>query len=148
MAKKKENKIERQKVKIKDVPYMYLEFNILEGDIEEVAKNILNLRKKLKEAYDIREKDILTSYRKDMIPVFTPFKDYKYINLSFEFGYDGDRDIIIEAFRDETNEELNKRIEINKNRILAAKKATITKKLAQEKREKTLFENLKKKYDK
>jgi ABC-type uncharacterized transport system involved in gliding motility auxiliary subunit len=140
--------IEKQKVLIKDVPYFYINESIFNGTIEEVAKNILDLKNKLKEAYLKREKDKITTFRKDMIPTFTPFEDYKYIHFDVEKDYDGYIEYKLKVFRDETDEELNKRIEANKNKSIAAKKAAKSKKLAQEKRERTLFESLKKKYEK
>lgn len=137
---------EKIKIQIKDVPYLYLDFDIMEGDINEVSKNILDIKNKLKTAYDARNH--MLSYRKDMISQFTPFNDYQYIHLKTSYNYDEDKDLLLEVWRDETDEEYNKRLESNKKRSESAKLAAITKKIAQEKREKSLLKTLKKKYEK
>jgi len=145
MKQKKETKIERQKVQVRDVPYIYIDNNILKGTLEEVSKNIFNLKNKLKEAYNTREKSSKENFKKDKTPYFTPFNEYKYINLDIDTSF-STIDFEIVVYRDETDEELSNRIEANKNRSIAAKKTAETRKLAQDKREKTLLENLKKKY--
>ncbi len=134
--------LEKIKVRIKDVPYVYLETNILSGELETVSKNILNIKDKLKEAFLQREINV-ADYK--IPPVFTPFEDYKYIHINI-VDYDG-LDIEIEVFRDETEEEFKKREELQKLRSIVAKKGAESKKLAQEKREKTLLATLKKKYE-
>ena len=139
---------EKIKIQIKDVPYLYIDFDIIEGDIKEVSKKVLDIKNKLKTAYDARNQSIGTSYREDMVPQFTPFKDYQYIYLKTGYGHDyDDRDLSLEVWRDETDEEYNKRLESNKKRSKSAKLAAITKKIAQEKREKSLLITLKKKYE-
>jgi hypothetical protein len=139
---------EKIKIQIKDVPYLYIDFDIIEGDIKEVSKKILDIKNKLKTAYDARNQNIGTSYREDMVPQFTPFKDYQYIHLKTGYGHDYDvRDISLEVWRDETDEEYNKRLESNKKKSNSAKLAAITKKITQEKREKSLLLTLKKKYE-
>ena len=138
------NKLEKIKVIIKDVPYVYLDFEMLQGDINDVAKNILSIKDKLKDAYLKREIDS-KSYK--IKPIFTPYEDYKYIDFYINIGYEGDREIEISVYRDETDEEFKKREELQKLRSIVAKKGAESKKLAQEKREKTLLATLKKKYE-
>lgn len=128
----------KQLVQVKDVPYTYLDFDLLNGDINEVAKNILGIKDRLKIAYDERDR-----YSSE----FTPFEDYVKIELYIEYGYEGDKDLAIRVYRWETDEELHKRLEQEKKRNESAKLAAKTKKEAQEKRERTLLENLKKKYE-
>ena len=140
-------KNEKILVQIKDVPYIYLEFDLFEGELKEVSNKILNIRKLLIDAWKNRELTIKDSFRKDMIPIFTHYKDYEKIEIVIEFGYDSEGDIGLKIWRKETDEEFNKRIELSKIISENAKKSVITKKLAQEKREKTLLENLKKKYE-
>lgn len=129
-------KIERNKILIKDVPYVYIDTSLIQGDIDEVSKNILNLRNILKEAYESRKKDLPFSH--------TPFEDYKYIHLNVY--YDDYFDISLQVFRDESDEEFEKRLNVDNKRSESAKLAAKNRKKAQEKRERTLFENLKKKY--
>ncbi len=137
-------KMEKTKVQIRDIPYIYLDSDLLQGEIKEVSKNILAIKKKLKEAYDLREK----SLGKDrLVDIFTPFKDYKYINLNVN-NYDGYSEVNIEVWRDETDEEYNKRLADIKRRSASAKKSAKNRKESQVKREKTLLETLKKKYEK
>lgn len=126
-------KIERNKILIRDVPYVYIDTSLIQGDIDEVSKNILNLRNILKEAYESRKKDLPFSH--------TPFEDYKYIHLYYD-----EFDISLKVFRDESDEEFEKRLDANNKRSESAKLAAKNRKNAQEKRERTLFENLKKKY--
>ena len=134
--------LEKTKIRIKDVPYIYLETNILNGELETVSKNILDIKNKLKRAFLEREANV-SHYK---IPsVFTPFEDYKYIHINV-VNYDG-LDIEIEVFRDETDEELEARKKHQEEMSLRAKKGAESKKLIQEKREKALLEKLKKKYD-
>jgi hypothetical protein len=128
----------KQLVQIRDVPYIYLDFDLLYGDIEEVAKNILGIKDKLKVAYDERDR-----YSSD----FTPFEEYEKIELSFYFGYDGEKELNVTVYRWETDEELEKRLDLDKKWSESAKLAAKNRKKAQEKIERTLLENLKKKYE-
>lgn len=135
------------KIEIKDVPYIFIEEVILSGPLEQVANNILDLKNKVKEAYYKREENVKNNYIKDMIPSFTPFEDYKYIELDYNYNHD-DFDLHLRVYRDETDEEYNKRIELNKKRSEAAKIAAKNRKEAQEKRELSLLKTLKEKYEK
>ncbi len=143
MKQKKETKIEKQRVQIRDVPYIYFDRYMFDGDIETVASKILGIKDKLKKACEERDKQFLKTKNGH----FVPFNQYKEIKIELEIDYHNEEsDVKIRVYRDETDEELKNRIEANKNKSIAAKKAAETRKLAQEKREKTLFENLKKKY--
>ena len=136
--------LEKTKIQIKDLPYVDLDVYYLNGNINDVAKYILGIKKLLKDAYTIRENES-SSYK--IRPVFTPFKDYKYIEMNVTYdNYEG-QDLKVRVFRDETDEELEKRKLAIEQKILAGKKEAESKKLIQEKREKALLEKLKKKYD-
>ena len=135
------------KISVKDIPYIYIDNDILSGTLEEVAKNILGLREKLKVSYLQRQSAWDKSAEKRNQPRFTPFEDYKYIDLYVHSNYEDSWQIEIEVSRDETEEEFQKRIETNKKKSEAAKIAAKNRKLAQEKREKSLLETLKKKYE-
>lgn len=126
----------KQLVQVKDSPYIYLDFDLITGDINEISKNILGIKNKLKEAYDKREEE-------GYISNFTPFEDYTKIELYIDYGYGGDKDLTICVYRWETDIEYEIRLALDKKRSEAAK----TKKEGQEKRERTLLENLKKKYE-
>ena len=105
------------------------------------SKQILDIRNRLKGAHEERE---LAGYNAH----FTPFSKYKEIKFKHEYGgYEESDQYTIEVFRDETDEEYNVRIETQKKQSIAAKKAAITRKESAEKRQRTLFENLKKKYE-
>lgn len=133
----------RLKIEITDIPYVNIENYILTGSLEEVAKNILNLKNKLKEAYDYR-----ASKKEYANSILTPFKDYKYIELDYKYNWDDNFELKLRCYRDETDEEYNKRIELAKKRSEAAKLAAKTKKEAQKKRELSLLKTLKEKYEK
>jgi hypothetical protein len=134
----------RLKIEIKDIPYVSIENYILTGSLEDVAKNILGLRDKLKESYDYREsKEGVKYYSTPLIP----FEDYKYIELDYEYNYNADFGLRIRCYRDETDEEYNKRIELAKKRSEAAKLAAKNRKEAQQKRELSLLKTLKEKYE-
>lgn len=74
--------------------------------------------------------------------------DFK-IETESEGGYYGDHSVVIKiyAYRLETDDEYNQRMETNKKKSVAAKVAAERQRLANEQREKTLYENLKKKYE-
>ena len=65
-----------------------------------------------------------------------------------DYGEDGYHDVFhLQYFRWETDAELEARIELSKKQSAAAKEREKNKKLGKEKREKTLYENLKKKFE-
>lgn len=140
-------KDEKQWVQIKDIPYLYLDFSIFEGEIKDVTKNILNIKQSLITSWKNREINVLKEFRPNKIPVFTHYKDYEEIKIKLELNWEGERNIIIEVFRKETDEEFKIRLEQNKKRSESAKKAAINRKLSQEKREKSLLKTLKEKYE-
>jgi len=132
----------RLKIEIKNVPYVYLDNSILSGTLEEVSKNILGLKDKLKEAY------YYVTSKKDIIYAnLTPFENYKYIELDYRYNYNDDLELILKCYRDETDEEYNKRIELSKKKSEAAKLAAKNRKEAQKKRELSLLKTLKEKYE-
>lgn len=134
----KKQKIEKNKIRIRDIPYISFDIYSLDGEINEVSNTVLNIKNMLREAYKLRKKY-------DEVSVFTPFEDYKYIHLKLEWD-EGGKYFEVQVFRDETDEEFKKRLDANNKRSESAKIAAENRKKAQEKRERTLFENLKKKY--
>jgi len=113
---------DRLKIKIKDIPYIYIDSDLFEGTLEEVSKKVLSLKDKLKESY-------------------------KEIRIASTFDYDGNREYYLEVYRDETDEEYNKRIELAKKKSESAKLAAKNRKEAQKKRELSLLKTLKEKYE-
>ncbi len=140
-------KEEKIMIQVKDVPYIYLDFDLFEGEIKDVVKKILNIKHSLITSWKNREINISKEFKPDKMPVFTHYKDYEEIKINLEFDYDGERDIVIKVYRKETDEEFKTRLELSKIRSEKAKNAAVNRKLAQEKREKILLENLKKKYE-
>lgn len=124
----------KARVQIKDVPYIYLDYYLIEGDINEVSDKILTIKNKLKEAYDLRDKDVANYSKRDFITTFTPFEDYQYIVLKSE-NVDGYRELSISVWRDETDEECNRRLATSKKISESLKLAATNRRLAQEKRE-------------
>jgi len=135
--------LEKTKIQIKDLPYVDLDVYYLNGNINDVAKYILGIKKLLKDAYTIRENES-SSYK--IRPVFTPFKDYKYIEMEITNDMYEGQELKVRVFRDETDEEFEARKKHQEEMSLRAKKGAESKKLIQEKREKALLETLKKKY--
>jgi len=135
--------MERKLIKVNDAPSIYIDGDdILNGTLEEVSTKILSLKEKLKEAYFQRKSD----YEKFSVKSnLTPFEDYKEIKLRCT-GYEY-LEVELEVFREETDEEYIRRIELQNKRSESAKKAAEARKLTKEKRERTLLENLKKKYE-
>jgi len=136
--------LEKTKIQIKDLPYVDLDVYYLNGNINDVAKYILGIKKLLKDAYTIRENES-SSYK--IRPVFTPFKDYKYIEMEITNDMYEGQELKVRVFRDETDEEFEARKKHQEEMSLRAKKEAESKKLIQEKREKALLETLKKKYE-
>lgn len=126
-------------VKIRDVPYLYLDGSIVEGTLEEISSQVLNVKNMIAETIERARKDGHLS--------LTPIEDYKEIRLHLKRDFDGDVELGLECFREKTPVEIEREREQRKARAAAAAKAAETRKLAKEKREKTLYENLKKKFE-
>lgn len=129
----------KKKIQIKDVPYIYTDRTLFEGKLEDIAAAVLNLRNRLNEAYEKRAAAFPNE-------VFTPFEQYEDIAIVVDHSYD-EWDLNIVVFRDETDAEEKAREEADVRRSVSAKLAAANRKAAQEKRERTLLENLKKKYE-
>lgn len=127
----------KEKIRILDVPYLYLDLDLFEDNIEKVAKNVLNIKSLLKKEYEEREKSIKNE-------TFTPFEKYQYIYLDFCI-YDG-IEISITVYRDETDLEQKERLKKDKEYNIQLKRKQKEIKEKQEESEKVLFEKLKQKY--
>lgn len=129
--------MEKQKIRIKDVPYIYLDTDIIEGEITKVSTDILNIRQHLHLAYLERQKNVPAEK-------FTPFELYEEIYLKRKYN---DLDLEIEVYRLETDEECREREELQKKRSNAIKKAAKERKLKQAQEELELYNKLKAKYE-
>ena len=121
-------------------PKPYISIDNLEGDINDVVKFLTDIPNSCKERLaELKEQK---GFRYD--PMWDLIDEYK---INIDTAWLEETNLTIDTFRDETDEEEKRRLEMNKKRSEAAKKAAITKKESQLKREKTLYENLKKKFD-
>ena len=138
-------KTSKNLVKITGVPHIYLDkYSLFEGTIEEVSAKILGIKRELADAIEKVNKQ--SEGMKGYAPLL-PITSYKEIRISLESDYDNGFDIRITCFREQTEEERKLEELRNKMRVKSAKKAAITKAEAKAKREKTLYENLKKKFE-
>jgi len=138
-------KTSKNLVEITEIPYIYLDkYSLFEGTLEEVSDKILGIKNMLADAIEKIDKQYEST--KGRTPLL-PITSYKEIRISLESDYDNGFDIRITCFREQTETE-RKLEEIRaKMRVESAKKAAITKAEAKAKREKTLYENLKKKFE-
>jgi hypothetical protein len=120
-------------LEIKDVPYVYLDSSLIEGELDDVAFRIKDLKRQLKEAHEMRE-----AARSD--ENFTPFSLYEKIRLERDYFADT-FELQIRVFREETEDEEKERIKKEKDRDALIKSR-------EEKKERALYEKLKKKFEK
>lgn len=107
-----------------------------EGDISKVTERIKNIPLRLIEAYPLNN-EYKNAHR------FSIRQD-----TESDYGSNDSYDIyILQCYRWETNTEFLERIERNKKERTAAQEREKNKKEAQVKREKTLYETLKKKFE-
>lgn len=133
--------MEKQKIQIKDVPYIYLETDIIEGEITQVSAKILDIKNRLYSSYLERQKNHPSQE-------FTPFELYEEIRIIKKIKkYYNDSELEIEVYRLETDEEYHERVELHKKRSNAAKKAAKERKLKQAQKELELYNKLKAKYE-
>lgn len=122
----------QQKIEKREELYLYIPIDVFEGNLEDVCKKVLNLKERLKQEHQVVKDN--------------PNKYFKY-ELFFTSYYDEGMEAKIRGVRLETDEEFNNRIERNKKQQQAGKMAAKKRKENQEKRELTLLETLKKKYE-
>ncbi len=126
-------------VQIMDVPYVDIGMHTFEGEITEVSKNVLALKKSLRD--EIKRQESFGNQ-------ITPFNRYKKIEIKIIYGYgEDDNTFGIVAYREMTPEEI--KAHQNKMRARKAAEAKIRKEntLKKEMRERNLLEQLKKKYE-
>lgn len=108
----------------------------LEGDITKVVETIKTIPERIKKHYQYNT-DLQMAHRFSIK-----------LKPAWEYGDNGSHDeYVIEAFRWETDEEFKIRMERSKIQKEAAVKREASKKQTIEKRERTLLESLKKKYE-
>jgi hypothetical protein len=126
-------KKEKKRELLREIPH-FVDDAQLEGDIDVIVKYIKSLPQRAREAYP-DSVDIKNSHR------FS-------IRIGKEYNYGDSYNVYhLQCWRWETDEDLELRLEQTKKEREAAKKAAITRKTAQEKRERSLLETLKKKYE-
>jgi len=132
-------------VEIKSTPFIHYNiYDFFEGTLEEVSAKILGIKEELANAIEKVNKQY--EGMKGFDPLL-PITSYKEIRINLESNYDNGFDIRITCFREQTETE-RKLEEIKaKMRVKSAKKAAIPRAELQAKREKTLYENLKKKFE-
>lgn len=114
----------------------FLDKSDFEGTIEEVAERIKSIPKRFLKLYPYRT-DIKNAH-----------KFVIYIDNEQDYGeYCGHDVFCLKVYRWETDEERDGRIELATKRSTAAKEGAEKRKLAAAKREKTLYESLKKKFE-
>ncbi len=113
---------------------LYIDIDsLLSGTLQEVANNILNLEKRLREEHTLVKNEPNR---------FTHFK-IELVSSKFEEGY---HDIEISGVRLETDEEFKKRIEQNKKAKISAKKALLEKAQKLEEQQFATYKRLKEKF--
>lgn len=128
------NEHERKEIMTEDKFFlsvlMHFEF---EGDVMEVAEKIKSIPDKFKAFYPTQSSAHRFSFRKDR---------------EWEYGDDGSHDIyILRIFRWETDDEMKARLDANEKKKLAGIEKNKKQKAANEKRQRALFESLKKKFE-
>lgn len=126
-----------QKIELKQDIHNFLDYSNFEGDLLQISKTITNIPKKLNEIYP-NNPNIQNSHR------FSLRADKNY---GYNYNDETTVEFVVECWRWETDEEFKKRKETAAKRVQAGKKAVETKKSAQEKRERTLLQTLKAKYE-
>jgi hypothetical protein len=137
-------KTSKNLVKINEVPYIYLDMDLFEGTLEEVSSKVLGIKNMLADAIEKIDKQYEST--KGRTPLL-PITSYKEIRIRLANDYDTNYIVYIDCFREQTKEEHKLEELRNKMRVESAKKAAITRAKAKAKREKTLYENLKKKFE-
>lgn len=143
MAKKNKESVKESKrwIRIKTLPSIDISsMDVFEGTIEEVAEKILNLRKVFIDRCELLEK----TYNRELYPD----KD-KVERISIERDYwteESDSYRLI-YHRLETDEEFNDRLKDEENRKEKQKLIAQKRKETKEKRERTIYENLKSKFE-
>jgi hypothetical protein len=129
---------EKIDIEIKDVPYMYIDYDLFEGSIEDVSKKVLAIREQIVSAYEAREK---------MIPYkYTPLEQYEDIRIRC-INYNDRCEFGVYVFRKETDEELKLRLDKERQLKNARKKRETELKRKKEEEERALYEELKKKFE-
>lgn len=120
--------MENKKKELRETLGFYTELsNIIDGTLDKVAKNFLDLEEKLKFKY--------------------PDK-YDKFGVKLGNDYDDIQELEFFGIRNETDEEFKNRLKLNKRKLEANKKFKIILKEKQKKREYQTYLKLKKKFDK
>lgn len=128
-------KVDKDRKEIKVPVSYYIGSDNFEGSLESIVKYIKEIPEKVKEVYNSGGTN---TYLNGI---------YRY-EIDITRDYDGSTDYNLIGYRLETDEELNKRLELNRKASESAKKAAKQAKINREKQELELFTKLQKKYGK
>lgn len=130
MARKKEEK----KLINLEIPYLTIELDMFEGELDEIVENIKNLPNILRENI---EKYHYPTKNLDEVEIF---------KIKIDRNWDDDIDILLLGYRWETDKEFEERLEKNKEAEKKRKLTLAANKRATEKAERELYEKLKKQF--
>lgn len=133
-------KIEKTKrrIEVKAPNHIYVDLGFFEGRVSDVAERINKFIPEHKEFIKNLKQE--NGYRKD--PMWELINDYE-----FDINYWHDSvEVEVKYYRDETDDELKKRIESDKKKSESSKKRAMMEKIKKEKEERELYEKLKMKY--
>lgn len=135
MTNKKKTK---RRIEVKAPSHTYLSLSFFEGKVSEVAERINKFIPEHKEFIkNLKEEN---GHKKD--PMWELINDYEF---DIQYWHE-DIDVVVRYYRDETDEEFEKRIESDIKKSEAAKKRAENKKIEKEKKDRLLYEQLKKKF--
>lgn len=127
-------KAKRELLEIRECIHLHFDSDLVSGKIGDIINRLKNLPKDIKERIQ---------------PNTLNFgKLYYDFEIEVDVQYEERDNFKVYGFRKETDEEYNARIKRSADAKKAAAASAIAKKVAQEKREKTLYESLKKKFEK
>lgn len=122
-------KVVKKRIQIGNIPFLYLDSDLFQGTLKQIAQAILDLEVEFKEAYDLGIQKGKNYF---------PYDQIEELSLDI-MGDDGSVDIMLSAYRTETDEEY-------KLRRKAENEYKEKLKIQQETRERQQFEALKAKY--
>lgn len=139
-----ENK--KRRIQVLAPSHIYLDISFFECTTTELINKLIDLPKAHKDFLQTLENgknNLSRNIRGNFDPTWHLIDEYR-----FDADYTSDGiDIMLQFFRWETDEELNKRIETEKKRTVSAQRALRERKKNEERKEKELYLKLKEKYE-
>lgn len=134
---------DKKLIRVPIIPYIYIGMDIFNGTLEEIADKVLNIKQQLKEEHKLLSEKLKGIKSEPLVP----FSDYVEIKLNIETDCDNYANLYMNVFRYETDKEVEKRLEDNTKRNISAKQKAKKRKESLEKRERSNYERLKKKFE-